>query len=89
MLKLDFFAALINMEEHMVLLQHKIISNERICNCPGRLKQGKYLKQIVSLVMDLDELKALCNFKCAAHYVLVITYRRAIDLLPIMTSNSQ
>ena len=52
----------------MVLLQQKIISNEGICNCPGRLQQGKYFKQIVSLVMDLDELKALCNFKCATHY---------------------
>ena len=58
---IDFFAAL-NMEEHMVLLQHKIISNEGICNCVGPLKQGKYFKQ------NVDELKALCEFKCAAHY---------------------
>ena len=64
---IDFFAAL-NMEEHMVLLQSKMISNEGICNCAGPLKQGKHFKQDVSLVMDLYDLKPLCEFKCAAHY---------------------
>ena len=63
-----FFAALINMEDHVVSLQQKMISNEGICNCAGPLKQGKYFKQNVSLVMNLDELKPLCEFKCAAHY---------------------
>ena len=63
----DFFAAL-NMEEHVVLLQHRMIDNEGICNCVGPLKQGKYFKQNVSLVMDLYDLKPLCEFKCAAHY---------------------
>ena len=62
-----FFAAL-NMEDHVVSLQQKMIDNEGICNCVGPLKQGKYFKQNVSLVMNLDELKPLCEFKCAAHY---------------------
>ena len=62
-----FFAAL-NMEDHVVSLQQKMIYNEGICNCVGPLKQGKYFKQNVSLVMNLDELKPLCEFKCAAHY---------------------
>ena len=52
----------------MVLLQHKMIDNEGMCNCTGPLKDGEYFKQNVSLVMDLDELKPLCEFKCAAHY---------------------
>ena len=56
-----FFAAL-NMEDHVVSLQQKMIDNEGICNCVGPLKQGKYFKQNVSLVMAIDE------FKCAAHY---------------------
>ena len=64
---IDFFAAL-NMEEHMVLLQSKMIDNEGICNCAGPLKQGIYFKKNVSLVMDLYDLKQLCEFKCAAHY---------------------
>ena len=38
---IDFFAVL-NMEEHMVLLQLKMIDNEGICNCAGPLKQGIY-----------------------------------------------
>ena len=62
-----FFAAL-NMEDHVVSLQQKMIDNEGICNCVGPLKQGKYFKQNVSLVMDLYDLKPLCEFKCAAHY---------------------
>ena len=64
---IDFFAAL-NMEDHVVSLQQKMIDNEGICNCVGPLKQGKYFKQDVSLVMDLYDLKLLCEFKCAAHY---------------------
>ena len=64
---ITFFAAL-NMEDYVVSLQQKMIDNEGICNCVGPLKQGKYFKQNVSLVMNLDELKPLCEFKCAAHY---------------------
>ena len=64
---IDFFAAL-NMEEHMVLLQSKMIDNEGICNCAGPLKQGIYFQKNVSLVMNLYDLKPLCELKCAAHY---------------------
>ena len=36
------------MEEHVVLLQQKMISNEGTCNCTGPLKEGEHF-YIISL----------------------------------------
>ena len=72
---IDFFAAL-NMEEHVVLLQQKMIDNEGICNCTGPLKEGEHFyiislnikRYLRNIQLDPDESKKHCEYKCAAHY---------------------
>ena len=72
---IDFFTAL-NMEEHVVLLQQKMIDNEGMCNCTGPLKDGEFFNFIAlnikrylrNIQLDPDESKKHCEYKCAAHY---------------------
>ena len=72
---IDSFAAL-NMEEHVVLLQQKMIDNEGICNCTGPLKEGEHFyiislnikRYLRNIQLDPDESKKHCEYKCAAHY---------------------